>query len=347
MRFEPFTPGYVLAASVVLVLGMSRPAFAEDEILPCAPDGQLIAYGDVRAGCTIEVVADLDIFTFAGSAGEDPRILVTRTAGTGLQCAELRGPDNSVVVPNTCGGLVLNPGPLPLSGIYQILVTEQANNQTYTFNLSIERLFPLRSPTPVAPGEVIVGRQIQPVADIDTFQFNGSAGDEFRIILTRTVGDGLGCIELRAPNNAAVVPLTCGGIDINPGALPQSGVYQIVVTEQANNQTFTYNLSLTCVSGSCPDPPPACLINPVHAGTTLTLNLAIGTPDPTEWHVALLALGNVYTLWKIPLPAIHPAISAPLPIPGFPALGTIGFLSTFTSAGELVCTDLKTVDTGP
>jgi hypothetical protein len=183
-------------------------------------------------------------------------------------------------------------------------VTEQSNNQTYTFNLSIERLFPLRSPTPIAPDQVIAGVQIEPVADLDTFQFNASVGDEFRIILTS-------------------------------------------VTEQANNQTFTYSVSLTCVSGACPDPPPVCLVNPSYAGNTMTLDFTVGTPEPAQWHLAMLAIGNTYTLWKLEVPVLEPPVSASLPIPGFPGLGTIAFLSTFTDPSGLVCTDLKTVDTGP
>jgi hypothetical protein len=31
----------------------------------------------------------------------------------------------------------------------------------------------------------------------------------------------------------------------------------------------------------------------------------------------------------------------------FPALGTIGFVSTFTAANSLTCADLKAVDPGP
>jgi hypothetical protein len=334
------------ALSFALVLGTAAPALAQDETQPCNADGQLIAFGDVRAGCTIEVIADVDIFTFAASAGDDIRIQITRTVGSALQCAELRAPDNSVIIPNLCSGAPLNPGPLPLSGIYQLIVSEQANNQIYTFNLSLERLFPLRNPTPIGPGDILLDQEINPVTDIDTFQFSGSAGDEVRIILTRT-GTGTACVELRAPNNSVVVPLICGGIDLNPVALPLSGVYQIVVTEQADNQIFTYNLSLTCLSGECPDPPPTCLIDPTYAGNTLTLNFTLGTATPTQWHVAILAFGNVITLWKVPLPAIDPAVSFPLAIPGFPHVGTIGFMSTFTGSGGLACTDLKTVDTGP
>jgi hypothetical protein len=82
-------------------------------------------------------------------------------------------------------------------------------------------------------------------------------------------------------------------------------------------------------------------------GRSLTLDFTIGTPDPAEWHVAILAFGQVITFWRVALPAIDPAVSFPVPLPGFPGIGTIGFLSTLTAGADLVCTDLRTVDTTP
>ncbi len=280
MRYESVRFGYMLAAaSIVLVLGAPRMVAAEDETQACDPNGQLIAYGDVITGCTIELVTDLDIFTFSGTAGDHARIILTRTLGVGLPCVELRAPDASVLIPNNCANQFLDLGPLPQSGIYQLFVSEQANNQTYTFNLSLERLLPVRSPTSLAFNQIISERAIEPIADIDTFLFNGNAGDIVRIILTMTAGVGVPCFELRGPDNAVVVALTCSNIDLTVG-LAMTGPYQIIVTEQANNQTFTYNVSLTCVSGVCPDPPPACIVDPEYAGTTLTLNFTVGTSAP-------------------------------------------------------------------
>ena len=92
---------------------------------------------------------------------------------------------------------------------------------------------------------------------------------------------------------------------------------------------------------------PACTVVPSYTGGTLRLDFTIGNPAPTSWHVALLAFGQVFTFWRIPLPSVNPAASFAVPIPGFPNLGTIGFLSTLTSGTDLVCADLRTVDTSP
>ena len=70
MRFTHLRQAFALAfLAIALPLAVPGQAHAQDETQPCDPEGQLIAYGDVRAGCTLEVVADLDIFTLAAAAG--------------------------------------------------------------------------------------------------------------------------------------------------------------------------------------------------------------------------------------------------------------------------------------
>ena len=62
-----FRSMFIGAITVLLCAGMGQRAFAEDESKPCNPDGQVLAYGDVLAGCTIEVITDLDAFQFTTS----------------------------------------------------------------------------------------------------------------------------------------------------------------------------------------------------------------------------------------------------------------------------------------
>jgi hypothetical protein len=345
-----FKAALVLAA-MMSFCAMATPASAEDESQPCHQDGQVFAYGDVLANCIIEALADLDVFTFQGSAGDDAAIVITRTGGSAFSvgCIQLLAPDLSQVA-SACG-TGRTDAVLPASGTYQVVVTAQSNSGTLTFNLSVERLSPLRSPTPIGFGDLVTGHEITPLADLDTFSFNAVAGDALRYILTRTGGSAFsaGCTEIRGPGNTSFVALTCGNVDLVLPAIPATGTYQVIVTAQNHSGTLTYNLSLTCLGGVCPNPPPNCLVDPTFAGGTLTLNFTIGAPQAAEWHVALLAVGSVITLWKAPLPVIDPPVAFALPIPGFPALGRIGLLSTLTDASDagLICTDLATVDTGP
>lgn len=335
--------------TALLCVVMVQPAAAEPEGQPCNPNGQVFAYGDVLDGCTIEQVSDLDIFQFAGSVGDTVTIILSRTGGPfgAFPCVELRDPGNNPVGSLTCGTIRLSPPSLPSSGIYHLIVTEQSNDQTVTFNLSLERLFPLRSPTPMGPGDVVIGREIMPVSDLDTFSFNGEAGDDVRIILSRTGGPfgAFPCLEVRAPDNSEVESQSCGSIDL-PLSLTISGTYQLIVTEQSNDQTVQYNLSFNCLSGSCPNRPPSCFVDPSLVGNILTLDFTLGTAEPAQWHIALAALGTTFRLWTLPLPVLDPPIAAPFSIPGFPSLGRVGFLSTLTTAAGITCSDFKTVDTG-
>jgi hypothetical protein len=348
MRLSTLGRRLVLTGTILLA-GTAGTAVAQDESQPCNPDGQPFAYGDVLAGCTIEVPADLDTFTFEGSAGEDVTLIITKILGSPFssQCLELRTPSNAILIASTCGTARYDVV-LTESGTHQVFVREQSAG-TITFNLSIERLFPLRGPTPVAAGDVLAGQEMNPIADLDTFSYNAAAGDILRIIVTKTAGSPFSaqCTEIRGPDNSSFMSMLCGNIDVALPPAPASGTYQIIVTSQGHNDTVTYNMSLTCVSGACPAPPPTCLANPSYASGTLTLNFTVDTPEPVEWHVALLAAGSVFTLWKVPLPVIDDPASFALPIPGFPSIGTIGLLSTFTGPSGLTCSDLKTVNTAP
>ena len=350
------TLGRVLVfAGAILLGGMARPAAAEDETQACNANGQAVAYGNVLGNCTIEAPGDLDIFTFVAAAGEISTVIATETGGTSFTavCLEVRAPDNSLIAGPTCGNSTVRfeIGPLPLPGVYQIIATEGGNDGAIGFNLSLERMSPPRAPTSIGPAETITGRQILPVTDLDTFSFNANVADQFRLIITESAGTSFTavCVEVRGPGNTIVVATTCNNVSLDLTLPPAAaaGAYQIIVTEAGDDGAIAYNLSLNCLSGTCPARPPVCLVDPSFAGNTLTLDFTISTPEPAEWHVAMLAVGSTFTLWKIPLPVVETAVSFSVPIPGFPSLDTIGFLSTYTTESGLVCTDLKRVDTGP
>jgi hypothetical protein len=97
MRFERVrVTGLLAAVTIGLILAIPRPALAEDETLACNPDGQLIAYGEVRVGCTIEVVAEpIPNFPALGTLG----FLSTFTSGGGLICTDLKTVDTGPPTP--------------------------------------------------------------------------------------------------------------------------------------------------------------------------------------------------------------------------------------------------------
>ena len=93
---------------------------------------------------------------------------------------------------------------------------------------------------------------------------------------------------------------------------------------------------------------PGCTLNLglSYTGGILTLNFDLATAVPVTWN-AWLAFGtnSLVPLWSVPLPAVSPAVSFPIPFP-FPSLGGIGILTTLnTAAGGVVCSSFKTIGT--
>ena len=82
--------------------------------------------------------------------------------------------------------------------------------------------------------------------------------------------------------------------------------------------------------------------------TTLEMDFEVGTTVPATWNVWIsIQTLRPFRLWSSVLPPIDPPIAIPVPLPGFPQLGSIGILTTLTTPGEgIICSDWETVDTG-
>ena len=336
----------LFALGVVLVL--AKPAAAEDESTPCDSDGQLFAPGDVLAGCDISPVADIDFFELPLSAGDNVRILLTRTGGGGSPCLEIRDPSNLAVIGQTCNIRLRLEFVAPESGLYRLIASEGNNDTTVLFNLSAERLAPLRNPVPISYGEVLTDLMINPVADLDTFSFSGLAGSETRIVATRTAGGGTPCIEVRDPENSVVIAETCGVVVDVSAALVNSGTYQVIATEGNSDTTITFNLSLQCIFGPCGTTPPACLVDlSTDQNNTLTLDVTLATPEAARWDLHLDTLFGDFLLAQIPIPVVDPAVGFQIPIANFPDLGDVVVWSSLNTADGVTCFDFDRIDSGP
>jgi glucose/arabinose dehydrogenase len=89
-------------------------------------------------------------------------------------------------------------------------------------------------------------------------------------------------------------------------------------------------------------------LNLSYNGSTLTMSFEIGTQLPASWNVWVSFLNTTIPSWSVPIPVVDPPISFPIPIPEFPSLGNIGFLTTLTTQENgIICSDWETLDTGP
>jgi hypothetical protein len=79
----------------------------------------------------------------------------------------------------------------------------------------------------------------------------------------------------------------------------------------------------------------------------LKLDFDVGTLEPANWNVWLTAQSAITPVVSAALPVIEPPTSIELNLPFFPALGTVGFLTTLTTPVQgIICSEFVTVDTG-
>jgi hypothetical protein len=105
--------------------------------------------------------------------------------------------------------------------------------------------------------------------------------------------------------------------------------------------SFTLNSSITIDAKFTP-----CKITPSVFNGNLSLNFNLGTVTPATWNVFLSIQNSTVRLWSLPLPAIDPAIQFSINVPGFPAVGKIGVLTTLVGPSGIACSSWRTVNSG-
>ena len=85
---------------------------------------------------------------------------------------------------------------------------------------------------------------------------------------------------------------------------------------------------------------------PSMFGSTLSLNFDLGTVDPVQWNVWLSLQSTTIRLLSIALPVVDPSVKFGFSLPGFPALGTVGVLTTLVDPSKgIACSSWRTVNT--
>lgn len=346
-----------------LLLGLffaSGVAHAASEAKACAPDGSdtNAVYGDSFAGtnCVLTPAGDQDLIKFVGTKDDRIRVVALDTSGSGFVgvCVEVRDPGGALVGGTAfCGDVALQQDlQLTLTGIHTIVISESGNDSAMSYQIFVERLAPQRAEWPQITYGQTLSDTIDPAVDQDAYRFAGKAGTLVRLSVVDLSGSGFVgiCVDVRTPTGTAADAELCADVGAQRDiTLPVDGTYTIIVREAGDDSATSYNLSLTCINGACPVPLPVCKADPTFASGTLTLNFTLRTPSPVVWNTWLSLGARVIPLWTgVSLPAIDPPFQAPLPVPGFPSVGTIGFLSTFATAqAGIVCSEWRTVDTGP
>lgn len=119
--------------------------------------------------------------------------------------------------------------------------------------------------------------------------------------------------------------LTIVATQIAPGSAGGVGFFRLNTSTGGGNCTVTQTVTRT--------------------GTTVNLNYTITTTTPTTWTVFLIVGSAAIPIVTVPLPATNTPVTAPLALPNFPSLGTVGFLTTLSGTGGILCSEFDLITT--
>lgn len=352
-----FSVGLLILASLLV----PQCGWAVSEAKNCTPEpttNMPIAYGDVLSGsnCVI-TVADLDSFQFVAHANDLIRLIAVKVGGGyyAAPCIELLDPTGvPVLQPATvCNTSIQIDQSLTTAGKYTILVTEQNNDDTVNYNLSVTRVFPFPgNATAMIYGQVL-SDEINPPADLDAYTFPGTAGDQVRINATKTGGGYYAqvCIEWYQPDSTLLGSKSCGtSVQLPDTTLTKTGTYMLLVSEAGNDDTVSYNLGLQCLAGKCLVPPQCNLKDVVtydSGSGTLNMNFTVSNTYPVTWNAWLSYRNSVVQLWSMPQPITISPISVSKTYSPLAKVGKAGVLSTFTTPNNgITCNSWTVVNTG-
>lgn len=215
-----------------------------------------IASGEIRTG-TLDGLADLDAFRFAGQAGERVLVRLITTAGPAVAYMRIYPPGGgSYIVGQTTSADFQ----LAQTGVYTVVVEDDQNTRTGTYELGLLKIpGPISTPDDPDGGAIASGQTrsgtFNGAADIDAFHFYGLQGDHVQVSIVRTSGTASPSIRLYPPGGGSSVASASSTLTHQ---LQLSGLYTVVVEDSTNTRTGTYNITLTKTP---PDPRPG-LYNP-------------------------------------------------------------------------------------
>jgi hypothetical protein len=367
--------GLLLAALLItLVLVPSSGWATTTKNCPSEPtQGVAITSGETYFGsnCVLYTASDIDGFTFKASAGDTWTMVTAMTTGAYPNniCLNVKDPSGTTVA-SPCsnsayqGYSAVATQKLTVTGTYTIFVTETVE-AVINYGLSLERIS-LAPPDgiPLVLGKTSSGAVSAPTAQ-EAYTFYGATTGQYQVTATMTSGsypenlcfvvyqpDGTGVTG--ACTNSAYQGYTASK-EFTPAA---NGTYVVLVYESGNNATLDYNLSVVCVSGSCPvvqqPPPTKCTETPNYDATTgtLTMDFTIATNVAVTWNGWLVDGNTVQNMWTVSQPKTEPPVTVPQTHAVAAKSGVVGILSTFytppttTATGGITCSSWQTISTG-
>ncbi len=194
---------------------------------------------------TIEVEGEIDTYTFNGNAGDVIWIRMRDAESPIDACMELRNPAGEVIGEDCRDGGVVNIRhfTLPETGTYEIIVSDNRNNDTGDYGLALEILNSPQAAIPIDCGDDLAG-EIGNSVEIKAYSFSASAG-EVALFRMRSSNKSLESeISIYDPAGNLIADHHSSHLARVEGLVfPETGTYLVMVTDYNGNDTGGYGLS--------------------------------------------------------------------------------------------------------
>jgi len=146
-----------------------------------------LGFGNPPTSASIDAAAEVDCYTFTGTAGDRMRSRAIETSGSLSLMQEIIRPDGATF---SCGPTYLDEldCQLPVSGTYTLLVKDGTGTHTGTYNVILLRLNKPVGCLSLGFGDPPTSGSVVAAAEVDCYTFTGTAGDWVRSRAIETSG---------------------------------------------------------------------------------------------------------------------------------------------------------------
>jgi len=213
--------------------------------------------GQTQSGSVIST-AQNNTYTFSASANDQFFIISIATSGSLCPAMQLYGPTGVSLSAVGCigGQSFWDPVTVSTTGTYTLLVRDQSNTNAGRYVTYVQRTNNPFGYVVFGWGGGTTSGSIGLTAQNNTYAFGGTSGNTIDLKAVATSGSLCPAMQLYAPNGSSSAAAGCiGGTSVlNSVGLTQNGIFILLVRDQSNTNTGTYNISGQCF-GTCPAMP--------------------------------------------------------------------------------------------
>ncbi len=228
----------------------------------------LISYGDHTINSAISPGVDIDGYSFAGTAGDSLRVVVTGHSSSFDPVIELRNPVGTIMQTQSCSAASFSTCSINLdqtllaTGLHYVNISDAGNTDAGNYTLHFDHYLPANNWNGIAYDTPLT-TQLGHAGDHDFLAFQGNAATGVRINVAGLsasldphlqVWDPLGSLIFDDLCNAASFS-TCSFLaDLD---LSESGIYKMGLFDAGFSNTGSYSLNVGCTYGACPSDAPS------------------------------------------------------------------------------------------